>query len=180
MTIDQLLWLTSRTAALTAFFVIAAALITGQALRTSVLEGWVGRREVVAVHGFLTVCWAPLVAIHVLAGVLDPVSRLTPVDVAIPFRVPYAAIPVGLGTLAFDILLVLAVTSYLRRRMSAATWRWLHRTSYLMFGLIFLHALLSGSDVGRPAIAAAAWATCTFMAILTLARVLVGRLSTEA
>lgn len=178
MTIDQFLWLTSRTAALSAFFVLAAALITGQALRTFVLEGWVGRREVVALHGFLTVCWAPLVAVHVVAGVLDPVSRLTPLDVLIPFQVPYAAVPIGLGTLGLDILLVVAVTSYWRKRMGPATWRWLHRTSYLMFGVLFGHAVLSGSDLGRPGIAAAAWATVAFIVILTLARLVLGRVST--
>lgn len=178
MTLDQLLWFTSRTAALTAFFVIAAALVTGQALRTFVLEGWVGRREVMAVHGFLTICWAPLIALHVLAGLLDPVSRLTPLDVVIPFRVPYAALPIGLGALGFDVLLVVTVTSYLRKRMSATTWRWLHRMSYVMFGLIFVHAMLSGSDLARPGIAAAAWAVFVFVAILTLARVIVGRVST--
>lgn len=178
MTIDQQLWLTSRAAALTAFFVLAVSLITGQALRTFVLEGWVGRREVLAVHEFLTVCWAPLVVLHVAAAVLDPVSRLTPWDVVVPFRVPYAPVPIGLGTIGLDVLLVVAVTSYLRKRIAAATWRWLHRTSYLMFGLLFLHAVLSGSDMGRPAIAAAAWAAIVFVVILTLARVVVGRLST--
>ncbi len=177
MTVAELLWLTSRTAALTAFFAIASALMTGQALRTFVLEGWVGRREVVAVHGFLTVSWAPLVAVHVLAGLLDPVSRLTPLDVVIPLRVPYAALPIGLGTLGFDVLLVVGVTGYLRKRMDAATWRWLHRTGYLMFGVLFAHAVLSGSDLGRPIIAAAVWATFAFVVILTVARVAVGRVS---
>lgn len=180
MTIDQLLWLTTRTAALTAFFVIAVALVTGQALRTFVLEGWVGRREVVALHSFLTVCWAPLVAIHILAALLDPVSRLTPLDLFIPLRVPYAALPIGLGTLAFDVLLVVGVTSYLRKRVDAATWRWLHRTSYLMFGLLFAHAVLSGSDLGRPIVAAAVWATFAFVVILTLARVTLGRVTTPS
>jgi DMSO/TMAO reductase YedYZ heme-binding membrane subunit len=177
VTVAELLWLTSRTAALAAFFVIAAALMTGQALRTFVLAGWVGRREVVALHGFLTVCWAPLVGLHVLTGMLDPVSRLTLPDVIVPFRVPYAALPIGLGTLGFDVLLIVGVTSYLRKRMAAATWRWLHRTSYLMFGLMFLHVVLSGSDLGRPIIAAAVWASFAFVVILTVARIAVGRVS---
>lgn len=180
MTIAELLWLTSRTAALTAFFVLAAALGTGQALRTFVLEGWVGRREVMAVHSFLTVCWAPLLAIHVIAGVLDPVSRLSPLDLVIPFRVSYAALPVGLGTLGFDLLLVIGTTSYLRKRIEPATWRWLHRTSYVMFLFVFLHAVLSGSDLGRPLIAAAVWATFAFVVILTVARVGIGRVATPS
>jgi DMSO/TMAO reductase YedYZ heme-binding membrane subunit len=180
VTLAELLWLTSRTAALTTFFVLAAALGTGQALRTFVLEGWVGRREVMAVHSYLTVCWAPLVTLHVLAGLLDPVSRLSPLDLVIPFRVAYAALPIGLGTLGLDLLLVVGATSYLRKRMDPATWRWLHRTSYIMFVLVFVHAVLSGSDVGRPLIAAAIWATFAFVVILTVARMAIGRVTTPS
>lgn len=180
MTLAELLWLTSRTAALTTFFVLAAALASGQALRTFVLEGWVGRREVMAVHSFLTVCWVPLVAIHVIAGVLDPVARLGPLDVVIPFQVSYAALPIGLGTLSLDLLVVIGITSYLRKRIDPATWRWLHRTSYVMFLFVFLHAVLSGSDIGRPLIAAAVWATFAFVVILTVARVSIGRVATPS
>ena len=142
MSTDQLLWLTSRTAALTAFVVLLAAILTGQALRTSLLDGWVRKRAVADLHQFLTVCWLPLVAVHVAAVTLDAVSRLSWLDVLVPFRSSYAALPIGLGTCAFDLLIVVTVTSYLRDRISPPTWRWLHRLSYLMFALFGLHALL--------------------------------------
>jgi hypothetical protein len=46
-----------------------------------------------------------------------------------------------------------------------------------MFGLMFLHVVLSGSDLGRPIIAAAVWASFAFVVILTVARIAVGRVS---
>lgn len=177
MSLDQLLWLTSRTAALTAFVVLLAAILTGQALRTSLLEGWVRKREVADLHQFLTVCWLPLIALHVLTVTLDAVSRLSWLDLVVPFRASYAALPIGLGTCAFDLLIVITVTSYLRQRISPPTWRWLHRLSYLMFALFGLHALLAGTDMARPIIAAGLWALVAFTAILTVARIVVGRLA---
>ncbi len=178
MSIDQLLWLTSRTAALTAFVVLLGAILTGQALRTSLLDGWVRKRELADLHQFLTVCWLPLVLLHVVTVTLDAVSRLTWLDLVVPFRSPYAALPIGLGTCAFDLLIVITVTGYLRQRISPPTWRWLHRLSYLMLALFGLHALLAGTDMAQPIIAAGLWALVTFTAILTVARVIVGRLAT--
>lgn len=180
MTLDQLLWMTSRAAALTAFFLLAAALITGQALRSALFEGAMRNRDLSGLHRFLTVCWVPFVLIHLLAMTLDAVARVSPIDLVIPFRVSYAALPIGLGTIGFDLLLVVTVTSYLRRRLDPALWRWLHRLSYLMFGVFALHALLAGTDFARPLVLAPAAGVIAFIAIVSLARVVFGRMDATA
>ena len=178
MTLDQLLWLTARVAALTAFFVLAMSLITGQALRTAVFEGTVRNRELLNIHRFLTVCWLPLVGLHVVAITLDSVARLSPLDLVIPFRVSYASFAIGAGTLGFDLLLIVTITSYLRERLDPLTWRWVHRLSYVMFGLFALHGLLAGTDFSRSVVLAPAAGVVVFVAVLSLARLAFGRLST--
>jgi DMSO/TMAO reductase YedYZ heme-binding membrane subunit len=180
VSLDQLIWLTSRAAALTAFFVIAAALLTGQALRSAMFEGAVRNRDLSTLHRFLTVCWVPFVALHVLAMTLDAVARIGPLDLVIPFRVSYAALPIGLGTVGFDLLLIVTITSYLRGHLDPAAWRWLHRLSYVMFGVFLLHALLAGTDFARPIVLAPAAAVVAFIAISTVARLVFGRLKTSA
>jgi DMSO/TMAO reductase YedYZ heme-binding membrane subunit len=180
VSLDQVLWLTSRAAALTAFFVIAAALLTGQALRSAMFEGAVRNRDLSNLHRFLTVCWVPFVALHVLAMLLDAVARIGPLDLLVPFRVPYAALPIGLGTIGFDLLLIVTVTAYLRNHVDPPTWRWLHRLSYVMFGVFLLHALLAGTDFTRPIVLAPAAAVVAFIAITSLARMVFGRLKTTS
>ncbi len=180
MTLDQLLWMTSRAAALTAFFLLAAALITGQALRSALFEGALRNRDLSSLHRFLTVCWVPFVVVHLLAMTLDAVARVSPIDLVIPFRVSYAALPVGLGTIGFDLLLVVTVTSYLRRRLDPTLWRWLHRLSYPMFAVFALHALLAGSDFTRPLVLAPAAGVIAFIAIVSMARVAFGRMDATA
>jgi DMSO/TMAO reductase YedYZ heme-binding membrane subunit len=178
VSVDQLLWLTSRAAALTAFFVVAASLITGQALRSAMFEGTIRNRDLSRLHRFLTGCWVPFVALHVLAITLDSVARIGPIDLVIPFRVSYASVAIGLGTLGFDLLIVVTITSYLRRQLDPAAWRWLHRLSYLMFGLFALHALLSGTDFARTLVLAPAAGVVAFIAIVSLARLAFGRMET--
>lgn len=176
MTADQALWLTARTAALTAFFVLAAALISGQALRSALFEGAMRNRELLSLHRFLTACWLPLVGLHVVAITLDSVARISPMDLAVPFRVAYAPLPIGLGTVGFDLLVIITVTSYLRQRIAPVTWRWLHRLSYVMFGVFALHGLLAGTDFSRSIILAPAAGVVVFIAVLSVARLAFGRL----
>jgi methionine sulfoxide reductase heme-binding subunit len=178
VSIDQLLWLTSRAAALTAFFVLAAALITGQAMRSAMFEGAMRNRDLSSLHRFLTLCWVPFVGLHVLAMTLDAVARISPLDLVIPFRVSYAAVPVGLGTIGFDLLLVVSITSYLRRQIDPTAWRWLHRLSYVMFAVFALHALLAGTDFARTLVLAPAAGVVAFIAIVSLARLAFGRMET--
>ena len=180
MTLDQLLWLSSRVAALTAFFVLAAALVTGQALRSAMFEGAMRNRELSSLHRFLTICWVPFVLLHVVTITIDSVARVSPIDLVIPFRVAYAALPVGLGAIGFDLLLIVTVTSYLRRHLDPTAWRWLHRLSYVMFGVFALHALLAGSDFARPLVLAPAAGVIAFIAIVSLARLAFGRWETTA
>jgi DMSO/TMAO reductase YedYZ heme-binding membrane subunit len=97
-------------------------------------------------------------------------------DLFLPFRVRYAAVPIGLGTLAFDLLIVITVASYLRERIDPMTWRFIHRLSYPMFVVFALHALLAGTDFSRSLVLAPAVAVIVFIAVLTLARVIFGRL----
>jgi sulfoxide reductase heme-binding subunit YedZ len=172
--------MSSRTAALTVFFILAATLLTGQALRTASFDVIIRTRDLSSLHRFLTAFWVPLVALHVVTMLVDPVARIGPLDVVVPFRVSYSALSIGLGTVGFDLLVVVIATSYLKRQLDATAWRWLHRLSYVMFAVFFAHALLSGTDFARPVVLAAAAAVVTFVAIMTFARVVFGRLDSVA
>lgn len=176
MTTDQFLWVLARVGGLASYASLAVALFTGIALRTAVLD-WLGsNRALRSLHEYTTVLWIPLAAIHVVALVLDQTARVGWLDVLIPFRAPYGTLAIGLGTLSVDVLLVVTVTSFFKRRMQPDLWRWLHRLAYLAFGLIFVHAVLGGTDFSDPAVSAITWATAAALAVLGFARLAWGRL----
>lgn len=174
--LDNLFWLLSRTAALTAFFVLAGAVLSGVALRTSLFASWSRGRELSSLHRFLTVLWVPLVLLHVALILADRTARLSLLDAVLPFGAPYGRVAIGLGTIGFDLLIVVTVTSYLRRVLGPGLWRWLHRLSYPMFAIFFLHAQFAGTDLNRPVISAAFWGVVAAMAVLLIARVSFRRL----
>jgi sulfoxide reductase heme-binding subunit YedZ len=173
---DLDLWYAARVAALAAFFVLSASLVTGTALRTALLAPVARNRAVLELHAFLSWFWVPLVGVHVGALLLDGTARVGVLDTVVPFRVEYARVAVGLGTVGFLLLLLVGTTSALRRRMSPRLWRWIHRLSYPMFVLFLVHAQLAGSDFSRTAISLAGWATLGAVIVLTLVRAGGGRL----
>ena len=76
--------------------------------------------------------------------------------------------------------MLVTIAAYLRDHLDPAAWRWLHRLSYVMFGVFVLHALLAGTDFARPVVLAPAAGVAAFIAITTLARLVFGRLKTSA
>lgn len=183
MNADLVLWYAARAAALAAFFILAASLLTGMAIRTAYLAPLARNRAVVALHGFLTWFWMPLVIVHVVSLVLDAVSRITPLDVVVPFRVNEGAgseLAVGLGTVGLLVLVLITATSVLRRTIRPVVWRWIHRLTYPMFLIFLIHAQLAGTDLSDVAISLAAWATLGGLAALALLRAAGGRMTGDS
>lgn len=171
MTADQFLWVLARACGLASYASLAIALLTGIALRTAVLD-WLGNnRALRSLHEFTTVLWIPLGILHVVALLLDHTARVTPIDVVIPFLAPYGTLAIGLGTLSLDLLVLVTLTSWLKRRINPAAWRWLHRLAYIAFALVFVHAVLGGTDFSDPLVSAITWGSAAALAVLAFFRI---------
>jgi len=169
-------WLLARATGLAAFVALGIAVLSGLALRTSVLDRLGSNRAWRELHTFGTVLWLPLGGAHVAALLLDQTARITPIDVVVPFGVSYGPVAVGLGTIALDLVLLVAVTGWLKRHMAQPLWSAVHRLAYPAFALTFAHAVLSGTDFSAPTISALMWSFAFTVILLAVARILWGRL----
>ena len=173
---DLFFWVLARVAGLSSFVALAISLLTGIALRTGVLD-WLGSNRVLrSLHEYTALLWLPLGGLHVVALLLDQTARVRVLDVLVPFLMPYGRLPVGLGPLTLEVFALVAVTGWLKRRIGSRVWQWVHRLSYLGFALLFLHALLGGTDFADPLVSAMTWSVTGLLAILALARLVWGRL----
>ncbi len=176
MTADQFFWVLARVAGLSSYAALAIALVTGIALRTAVFD-WMGSNRMVrSVHEYTVVLWIPLALLHLVSLLLDQTARIGLLDIVIPFHSSYGSLAIGLGALSVDVLLVVTVASYLKRRIRKDVWLWIHRLAYVAFGLIFLHSVLSGTDFSDPIVSAITWGSAAALLMLGLARLLGGRL----
>ena len=89
--------------------------------------------------------------IHVVTEILA--QRVHVIDAFVPFLSPFRTFYIGLGTIAGDIIILLAITGIMRGRFnqSGKAWRWraIHYTSYLSFVFGIWHGLLGGRP-GKP------------------------------
>ena len=63
------------------------------------------------------------IVIHVATSVIDSFAPIRWLDAIIPFGSRYRPVWLGLGALAFDVLIAVAVTSLVRARMGYRVWR---------------------------------------------------------
>lgn len=179
MTADQFFWMLSRVSGLSAYAALAISLLSGAAIRSGLLGDVGSNRALRATHEFTAILWIPLGLLHILSLLLDPTARIVPVDVFVPLLAGYDAagrLAVGLGTVGFDLMIVVAFTGWLRGRMDRRAWTWIHRLAYVAFALSFLHAVLGGTDFNEPAVSALTWSTAVALGVVSLGRALWGRL----
>jgi methionine sulfoxide reductase heme-binding subunit len=179
VTLDQYFWFLGRVAGLSSFAALSISLLTGVALRSGLFGGLANNRALKSTHEFTAVLWIPLGLLHVASLVLDQTARVSLLDLLVPFLANYdvgGRLALGLGTIGLDCFVVVAVTGWLRSRMGPRTWIWLHRVAYLAFAVMFLHAVLSGTDFSSPLVSALAWSTAFALGVMTLDRMFWGRL----
>lgn len=99
-----------------------------------------------ALHRNVSMLALVMIAIHVITAVADGFAPIGLQDAIIPFLSPYRPLWLGLGAIAFDLLLAVAVTSVLRRHVGYRAWRIVHWGSYGCWPLALVHGLGTGSD----------------------------------
>jgi sulfoxide reductase heme-binding subunit YedZ len=85
-------------------------------------------------------------ALHVLTAVLDTYVSVGWAAVVVPFASPYRPLWTGLGTVAVDLMVAVGVSSALRQRITARTWRGIHWLAYGSWPVAMAHSLGTGTD----------------------------------
>jgi sulfoxide reductase heme-binding subunit YedZ len=143
-------WYGTRGAGLVALLLLTASLVMGVVdLSRWQSERW-PRFVVDGLHRTVSLLAVAMVAIHVVTTVADGFTPIGLKDAVIPFASPYRRLWLGLGTLAFDLLLAVTLTSILRRRIGHRAWRVVHWTAYACWPLALLHGLGTGTDTPIP------------------------------
>lgn len=126
-------------------------------LSTSVVLGIVDQRRwrserwprftLHGLHRWVSLFAVSFLSVHILSAVLDSFAPIRLVDVVVPFAGRYRPLWLGLGAVAFDILLAVAITSLLKKRIGQRNWRAVHWLSYAAWPVAVVHGLGTGSDV---------------------------------
>jgi sulfoxide reductase heme-binding subunit YedZ len=144
-------WYAARAAGVVAYALVSASVALGLLMAgRKRFEHW-PRFAVEDVHRFAGLLAGVFIALHVLWLGLDSQSNLTAKSIVIPFVSSYRPLWTGLGIVAAELLLALAVTNHYRKRLRYSTWRRLHYFNFAVWGAATLHGLGAGTDSGSPA-----------------------------
>lgn len=141
------LWFITRSTGVVAFVALTVATVLGVAAtqRAVASPAW-PRFATQALHRNVSLLAMVLLLVHVVTTVLDGYVPIGWLAVVVPGTSGYRTLWVALGALAFDLLLLVTVTSALRLRMSQRGWRAVHLGSYAAWPLALLHFLTTGTD----------------------------------
>jgi len=140
------LWYLTRGTGAVALLLLTAGVVLGVMTSTRWRAKRVPRFVVSGLHRNITLLAVAFVVVHVVTTVVDKFAPIGYQDAVLPFLSPYRPIWLGLGAVAFDLLLALIATSLLRARVGLRTWRAVHWLAYASWPIALVHTLGTGSD----------------------------------
>jgi len=124
------------------------------------------------VHKWVSLLAMAFLGLHVITAVLDTYVPVGWLAIVIPFASPYRPIWTGLGTAGVDLMLAVAISSALRQRISARTWRGIHWLAYASWPVAMAHSLGEGTDASKLWMDAIAGACVLALAIAITWRIM--------
>jgi len=143
---SQLLWYVTRGMGVASLLLLTASVALGVLATVGWRSAGWPRFATTGLHRNLTLLAICTVVLHVVTTVLDGYAPIALQDAVIPFFSPYRPIWLGLGAVAFDLLIALVVTSLLRARIGYQRWRFVHWLAYAAWPIALIHSLGTGSD----------------------------------
>ncbi len=139
-------WYLTRGTGIVALLLLTAVVLLGVSGATRWRTERLPRFVVAGLHRNLTLLSLVFILVHVLTTVADGFAPVGLQAAVVPFTSPYRPFWLGLGAVAFDLLLALTATSLLRARIGLRAWRALHWLAYAAWPIALVHSLGTGSD----------------------------------
>lgn len=165
-------WYLTRATGVVSLLLLTAILVLGVLgpMRVAAGPRW-PRFAIDSLHRDLSLLAIVFIAVHVVTTVLDGFAPIGLIDALVPLHSAYRPLWLGLGAVAFDLMLALVVTSLVRRRLGYRAWRAMHWLAYLSWPVAVLHGLGSGSDAKQAWALIVTFACVVAVAVAALARI---------
>ena len=146
LTHGPFLWYATRAAGLITLLALTASVVLG-----TLTAGRFARRNwprfvVQGLHSNLALLALGFLTLHVGTTVIDTYTSIGLQSAFVPFSSGYKRWWLGLGAIAGDLMLVLALSSLIRQRIGQRLWRVIHWAGYLCWPVAVAHGLGAGTD----------------------------------
>lgn len=144
------LWYATRSTGIVAFVLLTMSMFLGIAAtqRSFVTRHW-PRFATQDLHRNVALLALGFMLTHIITTILDTFVHVGWWAMVVPGTSPYRRLWVALGTLAFDLILVVIATSLVRHRLPLRLWRAVHWSVYAVWPFAFVHFLNTGTDAAH-------------------------------
>lgn len=140
------LWYTTRGAGAVSLLLFSGVVVLGvlSSLRFE-SPSW-PRFLTTGLHRNVALTALVFLALHIVTAVVDPFTHLGWLAALVPFSSYYRTFWLGLGTIAFELLVAISITSLVRGLIGHAAWRAIHWLAYAAWPVSVIHSLGTGTD----------------------------------
>ncbi|MGO9752045.1 MAG: ferric reductase-like transmembrane domain-containing protein [Solirubrobacteraceae bacterium] len=142
----SVLWYLTRATGVVTLVLLTLAVTLGVANRKRFETNRVPRFVIDTLHRNAALLAVVFLLVHIATTLLDSYVNIDLINVILPFSASYKPLWLGFGAIAFDLLIAVALTSVLRRRLGYRIWRATHWLAYLSWPVAIVHGVGIGSD----------------------------------
>ena len=151
---QQAMWYVTRAAGVMAYLLVWLSTVWGLAIPTKLVDRLLHRSFTFDFHQFISLLSLGFLALHIFVLTADRYLPYSLAQILVPFLSPYRPLWVGVGVIAFYLLLLVTGTFYVRQRIGMKAFRAIHYTSLLAYLGATVHGLMAGTDSSLPALLA--------------------------
>lgn len=143
-------WYVARSAGLVGFVLLWITIFLGLSIRNPLLEKIIQPVYSFDFHCFVAAAAVMAALIHGTSLLFDQTLGFSLSDIAIPYFSKTNLVNpnfLALGIMAFYAMVVMTITSYLRRHLQHWLWRVLHFLNPVAFVFVVVHGYMNGTDM---------------------------------
>jgi predicted ferric reductase len=178
LTSDQVMWYLTRAAGIIAYLLLWLSTIWGLAIPSKLFGEVLSGDFTYDFHKFISLLSLGFLGLHIVVLTADRYLPFSVAQLLVPFLSPYRPVWVGIGVVAFYLLLLVTVTFYLRTQIGTKAFRYIHYASLAAYLLAVVHAFMAGTDSSLPVVQLlyiGTFSVVIFMTVYWLVRLWVNR-----
>jgi methionine sulfoxide reductase heme-binding subunit len=165
---SQALWYLSRGTGVVALVLFTVSVVFGALGSGRFTSARWPRFAVAGVHRNVSLLAIAFLVAHIATATIDPYAGIGWLDSIVPFGSAYRPLWLGLGAIATDLALAIALTSLARPRINLRAWRYVHWTSYACWPLAVFHGIGTDPADFRIPWVVAVYAVCVLAVLVSV------------
>ena len=174
---SQVMWFVSRSSGIVAWVLVTMSICWGLFVSTKAVAKASSPAWLLDLHRYLGGLSIMFTGIHLAGLVGDNFVYFGWAELFVPMAADWKPGPVAFGIVGLYLLLAIQLTSLMMNHLPRRLWRWVHRSSFILYFVATYHAISAGTDRSNAWFRIAALASVNVIVFLTVVLILAIRRS---